>query len=157
MPKQSMDPPDGRKPGKPKNPGLSVNQMSTLVLAGDIPIYFKKQPPLDPESFVYVEVVQFWPELGKASLADARMTKTKHRPARFFAFFTGGCTGVLEKAKPRDKFCLYLSDAAIHDVEEQSKQNTLNLPFTLTYDKICRLRHVEKDTVGRSVTYPTGA
>ena len=149
-----MAPPDGRKPGKPKNLGPSVNQMSTLVLAQDIPIYFKKHPPLDPEAFVYVEVVQFWPKQGKASLTDVRMTKAKHGLARFFAFFTGDCTGVLEKVKPRDQFCLYLSDAAIHSVEDQCKQNTLNLPFTLTYDKICRLKYVEKDTVVRSVTFP---
>jgi hypothetical protein len=156
MPKQPMAPPDGRKTGKPKNPGLSVKQMSTLVLTQDIPIYFKKQPPRDPEAFVYVEVVQLWPEVGKASLTDARMTKAKHRPLRFFAFFTGGCAGILKKAKPQDKICLYLSDAAIHDVEGQCKQNTLNLPFTLTYDKICRLRCVEKDMVGPPIAFSTG-
>ena len=155
MSKRPMPPPDGHKPGKRRNPGQPVNHMATQVPAREIPIYFKKQPPLDPEAFVYVEVVVVWPGPGKISLADIRMMEAGVKPARFAAFFTGDCTGFLQTVKLRDRFCLYLSDAAIHEVEEQSKQNTLNLPFALTYEKMCRLKYVEKNTVGHSITFPT--
>jgi hypothetical protein len=150
-----MPPPDGHKPGKRKNPGQAVNQMPTQVAARDIPIYFKKTPPLDPEAFVYVEVVIVWPDSRKVSLTDIRMTEARFNPARFPAFFTGECTGFLREVKLGDKLCLYLSDATIHGIEEQSEQNTLNLPFSLTYDKTCRLKYVERSIVGQSVTFPT--
>lgn len=155
MSKRNMPPFDGHKQGKRKNPGQPVNSMPTQVLARDIPIYLKKKPPLDQEAFVYVEVLQFWPDPGKVSFMDVRMTEAKHKPRRFTAFFTGDCTGFLQSANVEDKFCLYLSDATIHEVEEQCKQNTLNLPFALTYDKKCRLKYVERGMVGRSVTFPT--
>jgi len=155
MSKRAMPPLDGHKSGKRRNPGQSVNQMPTQITARDVPMYFKKQPPLDPEVFVYVEVVIVWPETKKVSLTDVRMSEAKFNPARFPAFFTGDCTGFLRRVEVGDKLCLYLSDAKIHGVEEQCEQNTLNLPFTLTYDKTCRLKHVEKGMVGHSVTFPT--
>jgi len=155
MSKRPMPPLDGRRTGKRKNPGQSVNQMATQITARDIPVYFKKQPPLDPEVFVYVEVVIVWPETSKVSLKDVRMSEAKFGPARFPAFFTGNCTGFLQRVEVGDRFCLYLSDATRHGVEEQCEQNTLNLPFTLTYDKTCRLKYVEKGMVGASITFPT--
>jgi len=127
--------------------------MPTQVPARDIPIYFKKRPPLDPEAFVYVEVVIVWPTSGKISFSDVRMAEAGHNPARFSAFFTGDCSGFLQSAKLRDRLCLYLSDATVQEVEEQHRQNTLNLPFTLTYDKTCRMKYVERGMVGRSVTF----
>lgn len=150
-----MPPLDGHKSGKRKNPGQSVNHMPTQVAARDIPIYFKKQPPLDPEAFVYVEVVIIWPDSNKVSLTDIQMSEAGHNPARFYAVFTGDCTGLPRRVKLRDRLCLYLSDATIHEVEEQSKQNTLNLPFALTYDKKCRVKYVERGMVSTSVTFPT--
>jgi len=155
MPKRPIPPLGGDNPGKRRNPPQSVNQMSTQIAARDIPIYLRKQPPLDPEAFVYVEVAIYWPDSGRVSLVDVRMAEAKLNPARFSVFFTGGCTGFLRDAKPRDKFCLYLSDATLHEVEEQCKQNTLNLPFTLTYDERCRVRRVERSVAGPSVTFPT--
>ena len=149
-----MPPRDGDNPEKRKNPPQSVNQMQTQIAARDIPIYLRKQPLLDPEAFVYVEVAIVWPDPGRVSLVDIRMTEAKLNPARFSAFFTGDCSGFLHNVKPRDRFCLYLSDATMRE-EEQCKQNTLNLPFTLTYDKRCRLRSVEKGMVGSSITFPT--
>ncbi|KAF9651467.1 hypothetical protein BDM02DRAFT_810756 [Thelephora ganbajun] len=156
MSKRPMPHLDDHKPGKRKNPGQSVNQMKTWqVLARDIPIYFKKQPPLDPELFVYVQVAMLWPNQGKASLMDVRLTEAKMKSARFHAFFTGDCTGFFRSVKQTDMLCLYLSDATVHQVEEQCKQNTLNLPFTLSYDKRCRVKYVERGMMGRSVTFPT--
>ena len=155
MSKRAMPPLDGHKSGKRKNPGQSVNQMPTQITARDIPMYFKKQSPLDPEVFVYVEVVIIWPDSRKVSLTDVRMSEAKFGPARFPAFFTGDCTGFLRRVEVGDKLCLYLSDATVHGVEGQCEQNTLNLPFTLTYDKTCRLKYVEKGIVGHSITFPT--
>ena len=155
MSKRLMPPWDSNKPGKRKTPRQSVNQMPTQITARDIPIYLRKQPPLDNEVFVYVEVAIVWPTLGKVSLMDVRMTEAKHNPARFIAFFTGDCTGVIRNVKSLDRLCLYLSDATMHEVEEQSKQNTLNLPFALNYDKRCRLKRVEKGMVGVPITFPT--
>ena len=154
MSKRPMAPSDSHKPRK-RHPGQSINHMPTQVPARDIPIYFKKRPPRDPNAFVYVEVVMVWPAIGKVSFMDVRMTEAKHNPARFHAFFTGDCTGFPERVNRQDKLCLYLSDATVHEVEEQCKQNTLNFPFTLNYDKECRLKYVEKGMVGRSVTFPT--
>jgi hypothetical protein len=149
---------DDNNPGKRKEPGRSVNQMPSQILARDVPIYFRKRPPLDPEAFVYVKVAMIWPasgkDVGKAALEDVRMTEAKFNPARFSAFFTEDCTGFLRSMKPQDTLCLYLSDATMSEVEEQSKQNTLNLPFTLTYNKRCRLKYVERGMVGRSLTFP---
>ena len=155
MSKRPMAPSDSNKPRKRKNLGQSINRMPTQVPARDIPIYFKKRPPRDPDAFVYVEVVMVWPDIGKVSFMDVRMTEAKHNPTRFHAFFTGDCTGFLKRVNRQDRLCLYLSDATICEVEEQCKQNTLNLPFTLTYDKECRLKYAEKGMVGRSVTFPT--
>ena len=149
---------DDNNPGKRKNPGQSVNYMSGQIPARDVPIYFRKRPPLDPEAFVYVKVAMIWPasgkDVGKAALEDVRMTEAKFNPARFSAFFTEDCTGFLRSVEPQDTLCLYLSDATMSEVGEQSKQNTLNLPFTLTYDKGCRLKYVERGMVGRSLTFP---
>jgi len=155
MSKRPMPPSDGHKPRKQKNLGLSVNKMPTQIPARDVLIYFKKEQPLDPEVFIYVRVAMLWQDLGKVSLIDVRMTEAGHNPARFHAFFTGDCAGFLRSVQQMDALCLYLSDATVHQVEEQCKQNTLNLPFTLTYDKRCRLKYVEKGMVGRSVTFPT--
>lgn len=155
MSKRLMPPLDSHKPGKRKNLGQPVNKMPAQVLAQDIPIYFKKQPPLDPESFAYVEVVIRWPDSGKVSLVDVWTSEARYNPARFSVFFIGDCTGFLQSVKPQDRLCLYLSDAKICDVKEQCKQNTLDLPFTLTYDKTCRLKYVEKGMAGPSVTFPT--
>lgn len=155
MSKRPMPHLDGHKPVKRKNPGQSVNQMPTQVPARDIPIFFKKQSPLDPEAFVYVEVVIVWPNDRKISLMDVRMAEAQHKPTRFSAFFTGDCASLLESVRLHDRLCLYLSDATIQEVEEQCKQNTLNFPFTLTYDKTCRLKHTQKGMVGHSVTFPT--
>lgn len=154
MSKRPVPPWDGHNLGKRKIPGQSVNQMSTQILARDIPIYLRKQPPIDPEAFVYVEVATVWPKLEKVSLMDVRMTEAKRNPARFCAFFTGDCAGFLRNVEPRDKLCLYLSDATMQEVEERSKQNTLNLLFTLTYDKSCRLRRVERGMAGSPVAFP---
>lgn len=120
-------------------------------------MYFRKTPPLDSQSFVYVAVVMLWPEEGKASLMDVRMSGVRENPGRFFAYFTGDCAGFFRDVKKSDQLCLYLSDAILQPVEEQSKQNTLNLPFTLTWDKKCRLNYVEKGMVDRPVTFPTRA
>lgn len=128
--------------------------METQILARDIHIYLRKKPPLDPEAYVYVEVALVWPDLERIALMDVRMTVAKQNPARFYAFFTGNCTGLLRIVKPQDVLCLYLSGATVHEAE-QCKQNTLNLPFTLTYDKTCRLKYVEKGMAGHSVTFPT--
>jgi len=155
MSKRQMPPLDGNKPKKRQNPGASVKQMPNQVLAQDIPMYFKKQPPLDSGAFVYVEVVIIWPDLGKVSLADIRMAAAGRKPTRFSAVFTGNCTGFLSSVKVEDKLCLYLSDATIHGVEGQCKQNTLNLPFTLTYRKRCRLKCLGGGTAGSYVTFPT--
>ena len=145
-----------RKPARRKNPRQSVTQLQTWqVIAQDIPIYFRKEPPLDPELFVYVRVVMLWPTLGKASLVDIRMSDAGQKPARFVAFFTGDCTGFFHDTKKTDQLCLYLSDATMHRVEEQSKQDTLNLPFTLTWDRRCRLKYVERGMVDRSIAFPT--
>jgi len=149
-----MPPRGGDNPEKRKNPPQSVNQMQTRVAARDIPIYLRKQPLLDSEAFVYVEVAIVWPDSGRVSLVDIRMTEAKLNPARFTASFIGDCAGFLHSVKSRDRFCLYLSDATMHE-EEQCKQNTLNLPFALTYDKRCRLRSVEKGMAGSSITLPT--
>lgn len=158
MSKPLIPPPDNHKPTRRKNPGQSVNQLKTWqVPAHNVPMYFKKKPPRDPESFIYVQVVMLWPALGKASLVDVLMSQARRTPARFFAFFTGDCTGFFRDVKTMDILCLYLSDATVRQVEEQCKQNTLNLPFTLTWDKICRLKYVEKGMIGRSTTLPTGA
>lgn len=154
MSKQQIPPLGGRNPGKRKNPGQSVNQMQTQILARDIPIYLRKQPPIDTEAFAYVEVATVWPNLERVSLMDVRMTEAKHNPARFFAFFTGHCASFLHDVKPGDKLCLYLSDATMQEVEERSKQNTLNLLFTLTYDKRCRLKRVERGMAGPTATFP---
>ena len=151
-----MLPPGNHKVVKRKHPGQSVNQLQAWqVSTPEIPIYFKKEPPLDTESFAYVEVVMLWPDEGKASLVDVRMSGARHTPARFFGFFTGDCAGFFREVKESDQFCLYLSDATLRQVEEQCKQNTLNLPFTLTWDKTCRLKYVERGMVGHSVTFPT--
>ena len=155
MSKRPVLPQGGNNPGERKNLHQSVNQMPTQIAARDIPIYLRKQPPLDPEAFVYVEVALAWSDSGRVSLVDVRMAEAKLSPARFSAFFTGGCAAFLRNVKPRDKLCLYLSDAVIHDVEEQCKQNTLDLPFSLAYDKRCRLKRVEKGLVGSSITYAT--
>lgn len=154
MPKQPIPPRGGDNPEKRKNPPQSVNQMPTQITARDIPIYLRKKPPLDPEAFVYVEVANVWPDSGKVSLVDVRMTEAKQNPARFSAFFTGDCTDFLLGAKSRDKLCLYLLDATMQEVGEQCKQNTLNLPFALTYDKRCRLKRVERGMVVSSTTFP---
>jgi len=153
MPKQPVPPRGGDNPEKRKNPPQSVNQMQTQVAARDIPIYLRKQPLLDPEAFVYVEVTIVWPDSGRVSLLDVRMAEAKLNPARFSAFFIGDCAGLLHSVEPRDKLCLYLSDATMRE-EVQCKQNTLNLPFALTYDKRCRLRSVEKGMAGPSITFP---
>lgn len=158
MAKRPMPPLDSHKPGKRKNPGESVKKLQTRqVLARDIPRYFRGEPPLDPESFVYVRVEMLWPALGRASLVDISMFDVKDNPARFFAFFTGDCTGFFGGVTPLDKLCLYLSDATISEVEERCKQDTLNLPFALTWDKKCMLKYVEREVVGRSITFPTRA
>lgn len=150
-----MPPPDNHKPAKRKNQSVKLLQ-AWQVLAENIPMYFEKESPLDPGLFVFVQVVMLWPPSGKASLADVQMSEEGRKPARFFAFFTGDCTtGFFRDVKPLDKVFLYLSDATVQQVEGQCKQNTLNLPFTLTWDKTCRLRHVEKGMVDRFITFPT--
>ena len=158
MPRPLVSPSDTRRPAKRRNPGQSVNQLqSQQVPARDIPMYFRKEPLQDPELFVYVEVVMLWPASAKACLMDVRMSDEKRNPARFFAFFTGDCACFFHDVKQSDRLCLYLSDATMHQVEEQCKQDTLNLPFTLTWDKTCRLKHVKKGIVDRSITFPTRA
>ena len=153
-----VPPSDGRRPTKRKNPGQSVNQLQAWqVLARDIPMFFRKKPPRDSESFVYVMVVMLWPNLGKASLVDVRMSGGGETPARFFAFFAGDCAGFFRDVKQSDQLCLYLSDATVQQVEDQCKQDTLNLPFTLTWDQKCRMKYVEKGMVDRLVTFPTRA
>lgn len=149
----------GRGPGKQKQkqPHQAVNQMPTQIPSRDIPIYSRRQPPLDLEAFVYVEVVIIWPDLERVSLVDVRMVEAKYNPARFYAYFTGDCADFLSNVQPRDQLCLYLAEAAMSEVQEQNKQNTLNLPFTLTYDKACRIKHVERGMAGPLVTFPTRA
>lgn len=138
---------------KQKTPGKPVNQMPTQILARDIPTYLRKQPPVDPEAYVYVEVETVWQSSGKVALTDVRMTEAKHNPARFFAFFTGDSAIVPRNLKPQDKLCLYLSDATMKEVEELSKQNTLNLLFTLTYDKRSRFKRVERGMASSLITF----
>ena len=125
------------------------------VAARDIPTYFEKEPPRDHESFVYVRVEMVWPDSGKASLVDVRMSDAKFNPARFSASFAGGCTDFFRDVELSNQVCLYLSDATFHQIEAQCKHNTLDLPFTLTWDKTCRMKCVEKGNVGPFITFPT--
>lgn len=156
MSKRPMPLPDSRKPGKRKKPVQFVQKPQTWqVLARDMPVYSEKQPLPDPESFVYVQVAMLWPSSGKAALVDVLMSDAKEAPARFNAFFTGNCAGFFNNVKVSDKICLYLSDATFDRVEAQSNQNMLNLPFTLTWDKRCRLRHMERGKMRGFIDLPT--
>jgi hypothetical protein len=151
-----MPPSDSRRLAQRWIPEFSLGQRRAWqVLARDIPMYFGKKLPLDSDSFVYVMVEMLWPDLGKASLVDVRMSEGKDTPARFFAYFTRDCAGFFRDVKQLDLLCLYLSDATTQQVEEQCKQNTLNLPFTLTWNKTCRLRYVEMGMASYSITFPT--
>jgi len=156
MSKRSI-PPDVHKPVKRKNPGQTVKHLQPWqVLAPDIPKRLEEQP-LDPELFVYVRVEMLWPVKKRASLEDIRMSEAKKSPARFFAFFTGDCAGFFQGVAVTNQLCLYLSGATLGQVEERCEQDTLNLPFTLTWDKICRVKRVERGLVGRPITFTTCA
>lgn len=156
MSKRPM-PPFGTHPVKRKNPGQTVKHLQPWqILAQDIPKRLGEQP-LDPELFVYVRVAMFWPDKKRASLEDIRMSEAKKSPARFFAFFTGDCTGFFHSVAVPDQLCLYLSGATLDQAEGRCEQNTLNLPFTLTWDKTCQVKRVERGLVGRPITFPTCA
>lgn len=156
MSKRPTAPSDERNPGKRKNFARPVRKLGAWhVLAKHIPAYLGKQPPLNSELFVYVEVEMLWPDSGKASLVDVLMCDAEDKPARFTAFFTKNSSGFFRHAKQSDRFCIYLSDAKLHQVEDQCKQDTLNLPFTLTWDTACRLKRVEKDRMVSDIVFPT--
>jgi hypothetical protein len=156
MSKRPTLPSGGLQSVKRRNLGQPLSQLRRWqVLARDIPAYFTKQPPLNQESFVYVQVEMVWLDQGRVSLVDVHMSHAKHHPARFSAVFTGDCSDFTENLKPPDQLCLYLSDATVRSTGERRKQDTLNLSFTLTWDKTCRLKRVEGGVVGGLITFPT--
>jgi len=152
MSKRPMPPLNGRNPAKRRNPGKSVPQMQTQIRAQDVPVYLKKPTPIDPEAFIYAEVLMVWKDEGRVVLRDVGPTEAGANRARFSAFFAGNWLVFSITSNHRKGFvCIWQMRQSAG--WGSSKQDTLNLPFSLSYNERCRLRRVEKGMAGPPVTF----